>query len=147
MVFSNFSWSRCLETIWAFFEKTADWCSFNVNKTVFQERCSLKFHQIASMIWFFTKHVAIQLFCKKCIKSKNHHFQFNHMNLQPLDPNIDLAHLLSLSTTASEVLEHARTTMLAPSSQKNHPVFSTLELAELCGVEKTKILYAAKKGH
>jgi chromosome partitioning protein len=69
------------------------------------------------------------------------------MNLQPLDPNIDLAHLLALSSTASEVLEHARTTMLAPSSQKHQPVFSTLELAELCGVEKTKILYAAKKGH
>jgi chromosome partitioning protein len=65
---------------------------------------------------------------------------------QPLDANIGFEDLLNLASKANEVIQDVRNTMLAPTSEKSPPVFSAVELAALCGVDKPKILYTDKKG-
>ncbi len=63
-----------------------------------------------------------------------------------LKANIDFGDLQKLADTASQVVQNARTTMLSPTSTKTAPVFTTVELAQMIGVDRQKIAYAAKKG-
>lgn len=64
----------------------------------------------------------------------------------PIFPTIDIAALQATAEAANAVIKHVRGTMLAPTIKKIPPSFSASELAELCGIEKGKVFYAAKKG-
>jgi chromosome partitioning protein len=64
----------------------------------------------------------------------------------PLTANIDFSELERLARLSSEVVQRVRTSMLAPTARKSPPVFNTADLADLCGIEKAKVLYMAKKG-
>ena len=67
-------------------------------------------------------------------------------DIPTLKANIDFGDLQKLADTASQVVQNARTTMLSPTSKKTAPVFTTVELAQMIGVDRQKIAYAAKKG-
>ena len=64
----------------------------------------------------------------------------------PLDALIGIADLQAVADLSSDVVQKVRAAMLAPTAKKAPPVFSTSELADLCGIEKTHVLYHAKKG-
>ena len=65
---------------------------------------------------------------------------------KPIYPTIDIEALNSLALNASSVIKQARSSMLAPESRKSSPVFNSTQLAELCGLERTQVMYHAKKG-
>ncbi len=64
----------------------------------------------------------------------------------PLNALIGIADLQAVADLSSDVVQKVRAAMLAPTAKKAPPVFSTSELADLCGIEKTHVLYHAKKG-
>jgi chromosome partitioning protein len=66
--------------------------------------------------------------------------------VEPLHPTIDLDRLAEISERASAVIDRVRESMLAPESRKSPPRFTAAQLADLCGVDKNKISYTAKKG-
>lgn len=66
--------------------------------------------------------------------------------VQPLHPAIDIAVLQSVAETSANVVQQVRSNMLAPEARKSPPRFNTAQLADLCGVDKNKIAYTAKKG-
>lgn len=66
--------------------------------------------------------------------------------VEPLRPTINLDRLAEISERASAVIDRVRESMLAPESRKSPPRFSAAQLADLCGVDKNKIAYTAKKG-
>lgn len=59
--------------------------------------------------------------------------------------SIGFEELREVADTASNVVQEVRGTMLAPTSRKLPPKFTAADLAELCNVDKSKILYAAKR--
>lgn len=67
-------------------------------------------------------------------------------NVQPLQATIDIAELEALSANATVVLDQVRSSMLAPQAKKKPPRFSTAQLSELCGCEKSRIQYLLNKG-
>lgn len=66
-------------------------------------------------------------------------------NVPPLHPTINLAALDALADRAAEIVQAVRSNMLAPEARKHPVTFNTSELAELCGIDKSKIAYTAKK--
>lgn len=64
----------------------------------------------------------------------------------PLKATIDLQELLRISQTATNTILKVRAKMLAPELRKLPPVYKTAQLAELCGIDKAKVMYASKKG-
>lgn len=66
--------------------------------------------------------------------------------VQPLHAGIDIALLQTVAETSANVVQQVRSSMLAPEARKSPPRFNTAQLAELCGVDKNKIAYTAKKG-
>lgn len=66
-------------------------------------------------------------------------------SVQPLPPSINLATLDELADRAADVVQQVRANMLAPESRKSPIIFNSAELAELCGIDKSQIPYAAKK--
>ena len=64
----------------------------------------------------------------------------------PLDALIGIADLQAVADLSSNVVQKVRAAMLAPTASKTPPVFSTSELSDLCGIEKSHVLYHAKKG-
>lgn len=65
---------------------------------------------------------------------------------QTIPPSIGIAELLAVSENAAAVVAQVRTSMLAPEARKSPPKFNSAQLAELCGIEKTRLQYLAKKG-
>lgn len=66
--------------------------------------------------------------------------------VQPLRPQIDLAELQGIAEHATAVVQQVRSNMLAPEARKSPPTFNSAQMAELCGIEKSRIMYASKKG-
>jgi len=66
--------------------------------------------------------------------------------VQPLHPQIDLTELQGIAEHATAVVQQVRSNMLAPEARKSPPTFNSAQMAELCGIEKSRILYTAKKG-
>ena len=66
--------------------------------------------------------------------------------VQPIHPSIDIAELEAVSEHAANVVQQVRSAMLAPSARKTPPVFNSAQMAELCGVDKARVNYLAKKG-
>lgn len=66
--------------------------------------------------------------------------------IQTIPPSIGIAELMAVSENAAAVVAQVRTSMLAPEARKSPPKFNSAQLAELCGIEKTRLLYLAKKG-
>lgn len=66
--------------------------------------------------------------------------------VQPLRPNIDLAELQGIAEHAAEVVQQVRSSMLAPHARKSPPTFNSAQLAEMCSIDKPKVLYTSKKG-
>jgi chromosome partitioning protein len=64
----------------------------------------------------------------------------------PLRAEIDLDHLVSLTTSAHQVVADVRSSMLAPEVRKKPPVFNSAQLAELCRIDKSRLQYLVKKG-
>ena len=65
---------------------------------------------------------------------------------QTIPPSIGIAELLAVSENAASVVAQVRTSMLAPEARKSPPKFNSAQLAELCGIEKTRLQYLVKKG-
>lgn len=68
-------------------------------------------------------------------------------NIQPLRPLIDFGQLEEVAEHAANIVQQVRTNMLAPEARKSPPTFNSAQLAELCGIDKSKVGYAAKKGN
>ena len=62
---------------------------------------------------------------------------------QTIPPSIGIAELLAVSENAAAVVAQVRTSMLAPEARKSPPKFNSAQLAELCGIEKTRLQYLA----
>ncbi len=65
---------------------------------------------------------------------------------KPIFPSIDIEALNALAINASNVIQQARSSMLAPEARKSPPVFNSTQLAELCNLERAQVMYHAKKG-
>ena len=66
--------------------------------------------------------------------------------VDPLHPTISLAKMEEIADRVAAVVDQVRHTMLAPEARKRPPRFTAAQLADLCGVDKNKIAYTAKKG-
>lgn len=67
-------------------------------------------------------------------------------HVQTIPPVIGIEELEAVSESATSVVGAVRTSMLAPEARKSPPVFNSGQMAELCGIEKTRQQYLAKKG-
>ena len=67
-------------------------------------------------------------------------------SVEPLRPTINLDRLAEISDRASAVIDRVRESMLAPEARKSPPRFTAAQLADLCGIDKNKVTYTAKKG-
>ncbi len=65
---------------------------------------------------------------------------------KPIYSTIDIEALNTLAVNASNVIQQARSSMLAPEARKSPPVFNSTQLGELCGLERSQVMYHAKKG-
>jgi chromosome partitioning protein len=63
----------------------------------------------------------------------------------PISAQIGFNELRDLADRANQEVETVRGDMLAPSARKAPPVFTAVEVAEFCGIDKAKLLYAADK--
>jgi len=61
-------------------------------------------------------------------------------------PNIDIAALNALAINTGNVIQQARSVMLAPSARKAAPSYNSTQLADLVGLERAQVMYHAKKG-
>jgi chromosome partitioning protein len=62
------------------------------------------------------------------------------------DAGIDMARIALLADRATGMVEQIRAKLLAPEVRKSPPLFSTAQLAVLCGVDKAHINYRVGKG-
>ena len=67
-------------------------------------------------------------------------------HVQTIPPVIGIQELEAVSENATSVVAAVRTSMLAPEARKSPPVFNSGQMAELCGIEKARQQYLAKKG-
>jgi len=65
---------------------------------------------------------------------------------KPLSATIGIEALQIVADTAIDVVEQVRGSMLAPSEKKAGPTFNSAQLAELCGVDLSRLNYLIKKG-
>ena len=68
--------------------------------------------------------------------------------LQSIAPRapIDMRRIQALATRAESMVGQIRQRLLAPESRKVSPVYSTAQLAILCGVDKAHVNYRLTKG-
>lgn len=64
----------------------------------------------------------------------------------PLKATFDIHELLRIAENANKTVQKVRSKMLAPELRKLPPVYNTMQLADLCGIDKAKVMYASKKG-
>ncbi len=64
-----------------------------------------------------------------------------HMDIKQTIRRQNLADIEVQAERVAAMMGHIRTAMLPPSSQKEAPVQSALQLAQLCGVDKAKVAY------
>ncbi len=64
----------------------------------------------------------------------------------PADSAIDMQRILGLATKAGSMVEQIRGRLLAPEARKLAPMFSTAQVAALCGVDKAHVNYRVTKG-
>lgn len=64
----------------------------------------------------------------------------------PADAAIDMQRILGLATKAGSMVEQIRGRLLAPEARKLPPMFSTAQVAALCGVDKAHVNYRVTKG-
>lgn len=64
---------------------------------------------------------------------------------EPPDTKINISGLTALSANAVAVMQQLRKSMLAPTSKKKSPRFSSGQLADLCGLEKNRFNYLLNK--
>ncbi len=70
-----------------------------------------------------------------------------HMNPKSsIDTSVALSEIALIAEQATAVVQQTREAMLAPNAKKTAPVFNTGQLAQMCGVDKSKIPYRLKKG-
>jgi chromosome partitioning protein len=62
------------------------------------------------------------------------------------DSRVSLEDLITASNRVGAVIESVRSTMLAPDARKRPPIFSTNQVAAICGLEKAQMDYRVKKG-
>lgn len=62
------------------------------------------------------------------------------------DSRVTLEDLIAASSRVGAVIESVRSTMLAPDARKRPPIFSTNQVAAICGLEKAQMDYRVKKG-
>ena len=62
------------------------------------------------------------------------------------DTRVSLEDLIAASARVGAVIESVRGTMLAPDARKRPPMFSTNQVAAICGLEKSQMDYRVKKG-
>jgi chromosome partitioning protein len=86
------------------------------------------------------------VFCSLSLKSRKHTRLPKMKKVQALKALIDFANLQEVAEHAAGVVQQVRSSMLAPEARKSPPKFNTAQLAELCGIEKTKIAYNIRKG-
>ena len=67
-------------------------------------------------------------------------------NIPPLVPEIGFNELKVVSANALDVISQVRSAMLAPEARKRPPTFNSAQLAELCGIDKSRLHYLVKKG-
>jgi chromosome partitioning protein len=65
----------------------------------------------------------------------------------PLPPRqvINMSKIAALATRAGSMVEQIRSMLLAPEARKVPPIFSTAQLAALCGVDKAHVAYRITK--
>ena len=66
-------------------------------------------------------------------------------NLPKLNNSLSIADLVSLSNNAADVLAQVREAMLEPNPRKLAPTFSAAQISNLCGIDKSKFHYLARK--
>jgi chromosome partitioning protein len=66
--------------------------------------------------------------------------------LAALHPSINLDQFGEIADQAGSVIDRVRDKMLSPDARKRPPVFTAVQIANLCNVDKVKIAYTAKKG-
>ena len=66
--------------------------------------------------------------------------------LDPLYPCINLDQFSEIAEKAGSIISQVREKLLSPNARKKPPIFTAVQLANLCGVDKVKIAYTAKKG-
>lgn len=62
------------------------------------------------------------------------------------DSRVSLEDLISASNRVGAVIESVRSAMLAPDARKSPPLFTTNQVATICGLEKAQMDYRIKKG-
>ena len=62
------------------------------------------------------------------------------------DSRVSLEDLISASNRVGAVIESVRSAMLAPDARKSPPLFTTHQVATICGLEKAQMDYRIKKG-
>lgn len=67
-------------------------------------------------------------------------------NKRSKGPSIGLDEIQEMESRVEAVLSKVRSTMLAPTEKKVSPLFNTAQLAQIVGIEKSKIPYRMKKG-
>ncbi len=65
--------------------------------------------------------------------------------LPVIDRSVSLAYIAEFSERVSTLTEELRDQILAPRPRKNAPTFTTSEVAELCGLDRSKIHYLASR--
>ena len=65
---------------------------------------------------------------------------------KPLPPSIGLDAITQMEDRLTAVLTKVRSDMLAPTNLKTAPSFNSKQLAQIAGIEKTKLSYRMKKG-
>jgi chromosome partitioning protein len=69
-----------------------------------------------------------------------------NIKTKPLPADIGLAEIKQMEARVSSVLSKISSTILAPTSKKSAPTFSTAQLSQITGLEKSQITYRIKKG-
>jgi chromosome partitioning protein len=65
--------------------------------------------------------------------------------LPVIDKSVSLAYIAEFSERVSTLTEELRDQILAPRPRKNAPTFTTSEVADLCGLDRSKIHYLANR--
>ncbi len=68
-----------------------------------------------------------------------------YTTLPELKKTLSIADLVSLSANAADVLSQVRNAMLEPNPRKLPPTFTATQISSLCGIDKSKFHYLARK--
>ncbi|SPS02555.1 MULTISPECIES: ParA family protein [Cupriavidus] len=70
----------------------------------------------------------------------------NFSQPMPMDPTVTLAEISDFADVVTDYAGELRDQILAPRPRKTAPVFTTSEIAELCGLSRQQVLHMAKNG-